>query len=129
MPNVANVLIIDDDATIRSLLKRLVHQAGHRPWDAATSQEALVLVRNGKLTLDLILLDMVLPGEIGLECLHEIRRSWADVPVIVISGWMSTGSRSAAELEEELGISYLLPKPFDLGELSACLTEVLSEAS
>ena len=123
------VFIVDDDATIRSLLKRLVIKAGHRPWDAATSEEAMMLLRESSFGFDLILLDMVLPGHSGMECLREIRRDWPNLPVIVISGWLSVQSRAAAALESEMGVSCFLPKPFDVGELSARMSEALSNAS
>ncbi len=72
---------------------------------------------------------MVLPGPNGLDCLREIRRTWPDVPVIVISGWLSSRSQVAGQMARELDVRCFLPKPFDVSELNARMSEALATVS
>ena len=106
----------------------IVLHAGHRAWDASTGEEAMMMLGGSSFSFDLILLDMVLPGKNGLDCLKEIRQTWPTVPVIVISGWLTTQSRDAGEIARELGVECFLPKPFNVQEFNARMSEALSAA-
>ena len=80
------ILVVDDSADNRDLLARHLNLAGHRVLSASSGEEALTLLANGK--LDLVLLDLIMPGMGGGEVLTRIKANDAlrPIPVIMISG-------------------------------------------
>ena len=79
-----NVLIIDDDQTIRDALARVVSRLGHRPDMAATLAEGLRLV--GGADVDVVFLDVRMPDGNGLDAISDIRRVPSSPEVIVLTG-------------------------------------------
>lgn len=79
------VLIVDDVESVRFFHKLLVTQAGYQTLTAATGAQALALIDAAP--VDLVVLDLMMPGMSGLEFLQELRRrpTGARVPVLVIS--------------------------------------------
>lgn len=106
----ATVLVVDDDALNRRLLGRGVEHLGHRVTSAADGAGALEMLRRGD--VDLVLLDLVLPGIDGFEVLTAMRADpdLADVPVIVISS-IDESEQMARSIA--LGAVDHLGKPFD----------------
>ncbi|MDW7773089.1 MAG: sigma-54 dependent transcriptional regulator [Desulfobulbaceae bacterium] len=79
----ANLLIIDDEESIRESLSGILADEGFVPLTASTAEEGLELL--DRKVVDLVLLDIWMPGMDGLEALEEIRKK-SDIPVIMISG-------------------------------------------
>ncbi|MEO6805765.1 MAG: response regulator, partial [Edaphobacter sp.] len=103
-----HVLIVDDEAEIRESLENILREEDYIVTTAATSAEALELVRDA--AYDVVLLDIWLPDRDGLETLTEIRQmESANVPeVIIISGH---GTIEAAVRATKLGAYDFLEKP------------------
>src|ERR1700721_4816653 len=76
------VLLIDDEPQIRRVLRASLASKGARVLDVSSGEEAIELLRRE--TVDLILLDLNMPGMGGLAACHAIRNGW-DVPIIVVS--------------------------------------------
>src|ERR1700691_4298211 len=76
------ILLIDDEPQIRRVLRTSLSSKGARVLDVASGEEAVELLRRD--TVDLILLDLNMPGMGGLAACHAIRNGW-DVPIIVVS--------------------------------------------
>ena len=115
----ATILVCDDDASLRELV-RAVLGTGYRFLEAADGTEALAAAR--ELSPDLIVLDVMLPGLSGIEVLEEIRgdEQLSDLPVVVITAW------SHAEIEAQVaGADRFVSKPFDPDELSNVVEELL----
>ena len=93
------VLIIDDQESIRELIKTILGEfGGWRTIEAATSQQGLAVARNRR--VDLVLSDIVRPGKLnGLELLEVFKVSHPDIPVIMVSG----NSDPALRLSRYLG--------------------------
>jgi len=80
-----NALIVDDDELNRDLLTRRLRAAGHEVLQASGADEALKVLENRK--VDLIMLDIMMPGVDGFALLQQIKTTpaWAEIPVLMIS--------------------------------------------
>lgn len=113
------ILIIEDEAHIRRLLRAALARAGHKVVEAASAREGLSLLDIEK--PDAVLLDLGLPDRDGLELIQPIRaRSTA--PLLVVSAREDTGEKVAAL---DLGADDYLTKPFDTEELLARIRTAL----
>lgn len=112
-----NVLVADDDKTIRALLgKTLVKLEVANVVEAADGNEALGLVNC--IDFDLILLDWDMPGKTGLEVLRAIRMRNTKVPVIMVT---AENSRERVQEAIAAGVTFYMVKPFDPTRLKANL--------
>jgi len=109
----AKVLVIEDDAHIRRLLRVALERAGHRVAEAGTAREGLSLVDIDK--PDAVLLDLGLPDRDGLELIQLIKAR-SPAPILVVSAREDTAEKVAAL---DLGADDYLTKPFDTEELLA----------
>ncbi len=83
--SMTNILVIDDEETIRLLFKETLQDLGHTVMAAETSSEGLELVKSRN--FDLIFLDLKMPGMDGAELLRLIRTFKPKVPVVIIAGY------------------------------------------
>ncbi|MCV2394850.1 response regulator transcription factor [Actinotalea sp. M2MS4P-6] len=109
-----DVLVVDDEERIRSLMVRSLSQEGHRVVTAGDGDVALE--RLATESFDLVLLDLVMPRCNGLSVLASLRRRQDATPVIVLSGVTEVGARVQAL---ERGAVDVVAKPFSLVELLA----------
>ncbi|MGG0720224.1 response regulator transcription factor [Robertmurraya massiliosenegalensis] len=117
------VLIIEDDMAIHSLMKETLELENLKTLSAFSGTEGRLLFEHNQ--VDLVLLDLMLPGMNGEDFLHEIRHN-SNVPVIVISAKMDQDSK--LELLTN-GADDYLTKPFDVKELLARVHIQLRHAS
>jgi len=113
----ATVLVVDDDAAIRRLLRNTLERAGHAVVEAMNAQAALAA--SG--TCDAVLLDLGLPDRDGLSLIPLLRRT-GDTVVLVVSAREATAEKVAAL---DLGADDYVTKPFDSDELLARLRVAL----
>ena len=113
------VLVVDDEAPIRSLVGSYLHQEGYEVDEAATGEEAVTLVRDR--SPDLVILDVRLPGIDGFETLRRIRRT-SDVYVIMLTARTDETDRI---IGLEVGADDYVTKPFSPRELVARVKAVL----
>jgi DNA-binding response OmpR family regulator len=113
------ILVVDDDAQIRSLLRALLEGEGYDVAEAGNGEELWDQIANEHTTL--VTLDLGLGGEDGLELAREIRRRM-DVPIIMISGKSDDVDRIVGL---ELGADDYITKPFNLREVLARIRAVL----
>jgi DNA-binding response OmpR family regulator len=111
---VTHVLLIEDDARIRDIVERGLGARGFVVSSAADGEAGAELAR--KLDVDLVLLDLVLPGTHGLEVLEEIRSAKPRLPVIALTALDDTGSKIGGL---EAGADDYVTKPFSVEELAA----------
>jgi DNA-binding response OmpR family regulator len=110
----ATVMVVDDEERIRGLLARSLSSEGHSVVTAATANAALDRLQGGG--VDLVLLDLVMPGPSGLAVLKTMRERTDMPPVIVLSGVTDVGARVQAL---DNGAVDVVAKPFSLTELLA----------
>ncbi|WP_322011157.1 response regulator transcription factor [Paraburkholderia sp. J12] len=114
-----HILVVDDDPNIRQLLRDYLREMGYETSVASNGAQTKRIL--GTAQIDLIVLDLMLDGEDGLDLTRELRRA-SDVPVIILS---ARGGLLDRILGLEMGADDYLPKPFDPRELVAKIKVVL----
>jgi two-component system nitrogen regulation response regulator NtrX len=114
------VLIIDDEAGIRSTLSGILQDEGYRTDSAETAGQGLAKLAGE--SFDLVMLDVWLPDRDGLDLLRELREAGNEVPVVVISGH---GSIDSAIKAIRLGAQDFLEKPLSLSRVVLTVANAL----
>ena len=109
----ARVLIVEDEAEIRRVVRLILEAQGHEVFDADSRQRGLIEAATRR--PDLIVLDLGLPDGDGVDLIRELR-GWSAVPVIVLSARSAEAHKIAAR---DAGADDYLAKPFGAGELLA----------
>lgn len=124
MENNDHVLIVDDDREIRELLASYLEKNGMRASLAANGRQMRALL--DQVPVDLIVLDLMLPGEDGLTLCRELRSGkWRTVPVLMLTARSEETDRI---IGLEMGADDYLTKPFAVRELLARIRSVLRRA-
>ncbi|MBV9539315.1 MAG: response regulator transcription factor [Acidisphaera sp.] len=116
----ALILVVEDDARLRGLLSRFLGERGFRVTTAQDAAEARDRLRF--LHPDLMVLDVMMPGESGLGLTESLRRERLDVPILLLTARGSPDDRIAGF---ESGADDYLPKPFDARELELRIRALL----
>jgi two-component system phosphate regulon response regulator OmpR len=114
-----HLLVVDDDTRIRNLLKQYLSENGFRVTVAGTAAEARRQLDG--LDFDLLVIDVMMPGENGVELTRSLRDQ-RDVPILMLTALSETDSRIAGL---EAGADDYLPKPFDPRELILRINNIL----
>jgi len=117
------ILLVEDDAVLRNVMRASLANAGHRVDEAATLADTRALWRVQP--FDAVLLDLNLPDGSGLSALREARRRGDCTPVLVLSARDRASERIAGL---DAGADDYLGKPFDLGEVDARLRALIRRA-
>jgi len=120
------VLVIDDEWSIREITGLMLEKAGFRALSAGTADEGLALVDAE--AVDVVLIDVVLPGKNGLELALEINQRKPGVPIVLMSGRISTDSDSIQNFTGHFGIASSLAKPFTSDQLLLSIRHALAES-
>ena len=120
--NSAHILVVDDDNRLRSLLQRFLRDNGFYVSVAKNAAEARERLRDYK--FDLLIVDIMMPEETGLEFLEKLRRE-SSMPVIMLTAMGETEDRIAGL---ETGADDYLPKPFEPKELVLRIKNILRRA-
>jgi CheY-like chemotaxis protein len=121
-PNPQRVLVAEDDPVVRTMIHRLLRDAGFEVRTAKHGDEALGMALRASGEFDLVVTDVRMPVMDGLELARRLRERWPGLPVLYISGYdveLSAGSRRGGNRQS------LLRKPFDLDELLREVTRLL----
>jgi len=123
MDGSAHILVVDDDREIRDLLSRFLVKHGYRVTTAREGREARKIMADA--AIDLVVLDLMMPGEDGLAFCREVRAG-SDLPIIMLT---AMGEETDRVVGLELGADDYLPKPFSPRELLARIKAVLRRSS
>jgi len=121
--NAAHLLVVDDDNRIRDLLSRYLGSHGFRVTAAGDAADARRQIAG--MAFDLLIIDVMMPGESGLELTESLRQT-TDVPILMLT------ARSEAEdriTGLESGADDYLPKPFEPRELLLRINNILKRGS
>jgi two-component system OmpR family response regulator len=119
----AHILVVDDDPQIRTLIGRLLKENGYRMSGARDGCEMWETL--GTTDIDLVILDLMLPGTSGLDLCRQLRTKSA-LPVVMLT---AKGEDTDRIVGLELGADDYLPKPFNPRELLARIRAVLRRAT
>ena len=120
----ATILIIDDEQSIRDLLKEVLEKAGHRVIEAKNGREGLGLYQQQP--VDLVIMDLLMPDTDGLEATLQLTREYVDAKVIAMTG--AQGDRNFLDVAKLFGARRTFEKPFDINKLVQAVKEELATA-
>jgi CheY-like chemotaxis protein len=130
----ARVLVVEDDATLRRVVARILTGAGYDVLEAEHAAAALELLAklaaaSGDPGLSLVITDLVMPEMMGQQLITTVHERWPDLPILVVSGYAGDGA-AGADTPWGLDIpewAALLRKPFGLAELLAEVRQLIPE--
>jgi two-component system phosphate regulon response regulator OmpR len=120
----AHILVVDDDARLRALLQRFLTEQGFRVSTAENAASARAALAD--MAFDLLVLDVMMPGETGLELTAALRAEGQEVPILMLTARGAPDDRIAG-LEQ--GVDDYLAKPFDPRELALRIRTILRRAT
>ena len=120
--NAPHILVVDDDQRIRDLLARFLQENGFRVTTAENSAAARANMRG--LSFDLLVLDVMMPGETGMELAEALRKDH-DIPILMLTARAEPEQRIKGL---EIGVDDYLAKPFEPRELLLRLQNILSRS-
>ena len=115
--------MVDDDERLRALLQRYLSSNGYRVTTAPGAADARALMRS--MEFDLLILDVMMPGESGLDLTSSVRKD-SSVPILMLTARGDPADRIAGL---ELGADDYLPKPFEPRELLLRVNALLRRAA
>jgi two-component system, OmpR family, phosphate regulon response regulator OmpR len=124
MVDPAHILVVDDDVRLRALLSRFLAEQGFRVTIAEDAEEARSKLRF--LQPDLLVLDVMMPGESGLSLTETLRQDQSAVPILLLTARGAPEDRIAGF---EAGADDYLPKPFEPNELVLRIRAILRRAT
>lgn len=88
------ILLVDDETLLRRLFAKTLRAGGYQVAEAENGFQALEILTagaeiRGKRAFDLVISDLILPGLHGVNLIHQIRVEWPEMPILVISGFLS----------------------------------------
>jgi two-component system, cell cycle sensor histidine kinase and response regulator CckA len=115
----ANIIVVEDDRVSRNLICEVLRNEGHQVVEGSDGAEALELVYAQR--FDLVISDFVMPKLNGLKFVEQLHRLQPTLPIIFITGYLSTISGQTI-LDE---VAEVLPKPFELSVLRSTVQRLL----
>ena len=120
-----NILIIDDEDVVRQVVSRLLIAIGYNPIAVESGEKGLEIIR-ANIRLDLILLDLTMPGMDGRETYEQIMKIRDDIPIIISSGYSENESMNLFKNKKLIG--GFLHKPYIIDDLKAIINKVLTKS-
>jgi len=117
------VLVVDDEEAVRAFICEALTQAGYRTTHAGDGREAIRVLLSRR--VDLLITDLLMPEQDGLETVLYVRKHFPTLNVIAISG----GDPAYLSVARKLGARALLRKPFSANELAVAVDSICPPAS
>ena len=123
-----HILVIDDEASVRTLVRQVLEEEGHLVDEAADGEEGLAQLQSTP--IELVITDIFMPHKEGIETIRELRRQFPGVKIIAISGG-GRQSRLEPPLSEAqlFGAHNILAKPFTPQELLTVVNTALGQST
>ena len=121
----ASVLIIDDDTSIRRVVRAALERAGHRVAEAGNGAEGMQRYRMAP--ADLVITDVFMPDQDGIETIQQLREEFPAARILAISGGSVAGTSGTLRDALLLGADATLAKPFTIEQLTRIIDGMLAE--
>ena len=118
------ILLVDDEANLRKALKRVLEMEGFEVIEAIDGKEAIMAFK--KNTIDLMITDIIMPDQEGLEIIAELKRKYKDLKIIAMSGGGKMGPSNYLEMAKKFGANLTLAKPFPPEKLLEAIKLILN---
>lgn len=120
----ARILVVDDDAAVRALLREVLEEEGFTVKEAADGKQGVVSYRDDP--TDLIITDILMPEKDGVELIMELQESFPDVKIIAMSGGgRGLDAEFNLRIARDFGALQRLEKPFTRKSLLGAVDKVL----
>ena len=120
----ATILVVEDEAGIRALVRKILRRQGYEVLEAANGQDALALCREHGQRVELLITDVLMPQMGGRELVERLQTQGHDMKVLYVSGYTDDATVYSGDLPP--GTAFL-QKPFTLGSLLDKVKEVLAK--
>jgi CheY-like chemotaxis protein len=121
----ASVLVVDDDAVTRTVVRAILEDAGHTVSEAADGHAGLAVYQLNP--PDLVITDILMPGKDGIETIRELRAINPEIKIIALSGDVRfDGSSSILKAARLFGANRVLEKPFRNDDLARLVEDVFA---
>jgi len=118
------ILVVDDEESIRAFCEEILEKHGYQVLTAPDGEMALSIYQEAKEEIDLVILDVIMPGMGGRRCLEELLKMNPEAKVLVSSGYMLDEPPGATR---KTGAKRFILKPYTLRDLLKVIREVLEE--
>ena len=120
----AKILVVDDETPIRTLVSKIVMKDGHEVLEAENGVDACKSFQGND--IDLIITDLVMPEQNGIEMIIEIKKTHPNVKVIAISGGSGfSGQIDLLSVAKLLGAKHIIKKPFTVDQIRDAVNDML----
>jgi CheY-like chemotaxis protein len=116
------ILVVDDETAILGLAETLLDRFGYQVLRAENGEQALSLMATREVPVDLVILDLNMPGMGGRNCLQALRADYPQVPVLIASGYAPSGSERDTLTA---GAAGFIGKPYQLEEMLRVVRNVI----
>jgi CheY-like chemotaxis protein len=116
------ILVVDDEPLVRDVATRSLERAGYRVVSCESGEAALARVDKGG--IDGIVLDLTMPGMGGKRAFEEMRRRWADLPIVMSSGFTEDDAADRILREPKVGF---IQKPYTAEQLAGVVRDVVGK--
>lgn len=123
------ILVIDDDCDIRALLCESLTHCGYVVCSAKDGEEGIRMIGGEGLSPHLVITDIIMPRQNGLETIAAVRRSHPDIQLMAISGGARTEDKDSLALAQKMGAAAVMRKPFDMAVLEETVEKLLHHPS
>ncbi len=119
------IVITEDDESVRNLASDILLEAGHEVITATNGEEAVLLISDSPDSVDLVVLDVIMPVLGGYEAAEKIREIRPDIPLIFCSGFIE--GQTDKDTDRQLERSRFLSKPYSMAQLLSAISELFAE--
>ncbi|MDH5639973.1 MAG: response regulator [Nitrospira sp.] len=116
------ILVIDDEQSIRGLVREILEKEGYNVLEAENGRDGLAMYQ--KHPVDLVIMDLLMPETDGLEATLQLTREYVDAKVIAMTG--AQGNRNFLDVAKLFGARRTIEKPFDISTLVQAVKEELA---
>lgn len=119
----ADIVLIDDDESLRLVMKKILEGDGHTVRDATDGSRGVELVE--EFEPDLVITDLIMPEKEGIETIMELRAAFPGVRILAVSGGGAADPIGPLSDAEAFGADGSLPKPFSVDDFTAAVSRIL----